>query len=184
MIISGKIITLRAIEEDDLEMLRSLINNSEVEHLVGSWNPPISKFSQQSWFDKISKASKWESMYFTIETQIDGAVGYLILYDIDWKNRRASYGMKTRSDKKMNNVGFDTATTIMKYVFNELNLNKLECEFIETNAVSIHVHRDKCHWNIDGIKRQHLFQDGKYHDVIIMSILQSEYRKNFNLYQK
>ncbi|MCC5909795.1 MAG: hypothetical protein JJT76_05100 [Clostridiaceae bacterium] len=48
MNLKGKIVTLRAIEEEDLEMLRDIINDPEVERLVVGWSLPISKAQQKN----------------------------------------------------------------------------------------------------------------------------------------
>lgn len=174
MIIQGNNIKLRAIEEDDLEMLRELINDKDIEYMVGSWNVPISKNDQKKWFENI-KNNKGNNMNLIIENKYDGAIGYLTLHNIDWKNRRAMYGMKTTNNRKIKGIGYDTACTIMRYVFDELQLNKLEAEFIEINNTSIHIHQKKCGWKVDGRRRNQYFQNGKYYDVIIMSILREEY---------
>ena len=174
MIIDGKIVKLRAIEEDDLEMLRTLINDKNTEYLVGTWNIPISKAAQRKWFENIS-CDKSSSLHLIIEVEEEGAIGYLTLHNIDWKNRRAMYGMKTKLDRKTKGVGYDTALTIMKYDIEELQLNKLECEFIEINESSIYIHEKKCKWHVDGRRRDEYFQNGRYYDVIIMSILRNEY---------
>lgn len=174
MIIEGERIVLRAVEEDDLEMLRELINSKSVEYMVGTWNMPVSKDGQKKWFDNLEN-DKWKHLHAIIETFDGEAMGYLTLHDIDWKNRRAMYGMKTTNNRKVKGIGFETACTIMKYVFDELQLNKLEAEFIENNEASIHIHQNKCGWNVDGRRRKQYFQNGKYYDVIIMSVLKEEY---------
>jgi predicted xylose isomerase-like sugar epimerase len=41
--IYGKIVKLRALEMDDMEILRNIINDPEIEGLVEGWSFPVSK---------------------------------------------------------------------------------------------------------------------------------------------
>ena len=47
MNIKGKIVTLRAVELEDMELLRGMLNDPEMEKAVVGWSFPVSKYSQQ-----------------------------------------------------------------------------------------------------------------------------------------
>ena len=50
MILKGKKVILRAVEEEDLDMLRELSNDPEFEKMVIGWSFPISKKDEAEWF--------------------------------------------------------------------------------------------------------------------------------------
>ena len=50
MILKGKKVVLRAIEEEDLDMLRELSNDPDFEKMVIGWSFPISKKDEAEWF--------------------------------------------------------------------------------------------------------------------------------------
>ena len=50
MNIYGNQVYLRAIEDEDLELLRELQNSQEIEYMCGAWDLPLSKNRQQAWF--------------------------------------------------------------------------------------------------------------------------------------
>ena len=52
MNINGKVVTLRAIERDDLELMRQMLNDPEIENLVVGWAFPVSKYQQEQWYEK------------------------------------------------------------------------------------------------------------------------------------
>ena len=54
MILKGQIVTLRPIEEEDLEFVRTLFNDPELESLVVGWSWPVSKYQHRKWFEKVS----------------------------------------------------------------------------------------------------------------------------------
>ena len=173
MNIKGKTITLRSIEEEDLEMLRSIMNDPEVEKMLVGWAYPISKFQQKAWFQQSQNES--EKRYI-IETTEDGAVGLAILSDFDWKNRSAYIGIKIGNEKFRNKgIGTDTIMTIMKYAFDELQLNRLYCTILDYNIASQTLFREKCGWICEGALRKHIYKNGEYHDLKLFGILKDEY---------
>ena len=55
MSIMGKKIYLRAMELEDMEMYRDMINDEEVSRMVVGWSFPVSKKEQLDWY-KIGRA--------------------------------------------------------------------------------------------------------------------------------
>ena len=97
MNIKGKIVTLRAMTSDDLQMICNMFNDPELENFVVGWAFPLSIEQQKSWFEKNMNDQK--SFRFVIDTPEDGAVGIATLTDIDWKNRTATHGIKLANRK-------------------------------------------------------------------------------------
>ena len=47
--------------------------------------------------------------------------------------------------------------TVMKYCFEELNLNRIDGSIIEYNVPSQKLYINKCGWTVEGTKRQSVF---------------------------
>lgn len=110
-----------------------------------------------------------------IETKEEGAVGIATLTNIDWKNRSASHGIKLVSLKvRSKGIGTDTVIAVMRYAFDELQLNRLEGAWFPYNLPSKNMYM-KLGWKVEGCKRQDAFKRGHYRDIEISSILRSEY---------
>jgi len=99
------------------------------------------------------------------------------LWDIDWKNRNAYTGIILLNDKKHRNKGCgkDAVMTIMKYAFEELNLKILDGDIIRYNVPSLDLYIERCGWEKEGIRRQHMFRNNMYFDRILIGILKKEY---------
>lgn len=175
MILKGKKVILRAIEEEDLELLREIVNDPETERLVCGWSFPVSKYQQEKWFEAIMKDT--ENARFTIQTDEDGAVGFASIMDINWRNRTCFPGIKLASREfTAKGIGYDAMMTLMRYIFDELQLNHIEGKIIDYNVKSKRLFLEKLGWKQEGLKRKYIFNNGRYHDLIICSILMEEYR--------
>ena len=62
----------------------------------------------------------------------------------------------------------------MKYAFFELGVNRVELETFSFNRRAIRCFEKAgfCH---EGTRRQALYRDGRYHDILIMGILKEEF---------
>ena len=63
MNLKGEKVFLRAIEKEDMEFLREMINNPELERNVVGWSFPISKYEQERWFESQIQNKKILSLF-------------------------------------------------------------------------------------------------------------------------
>jgi RimJ/RimL family protein N-acetyltransferase len=62
----------------------------------------------------------------------------------------------------------------LRFAFRELNLHRVELEVFEFNPRAAHCY-EKAGFQHEGIRRQALFRNGRYHDAHQMAILQEEF---------
>lgn len=173
MNIKGRIVTLRAMELEDQEILREMVNDPEIEKMVGGYSYPISKDQQLKWFNL--NVNNQNNLRLIIETEEDGVIGFANIINIDWKNRSAFHGIKIANKGfRSKGIGTDTVMAIMRYAFEELQLNRLESSIVKYNEPSRRLY-DKCGWAVEGIKRKSLFKINEYHDELIVGILREDY---------
>lgn len=174
MNIKGKFVTLRAMTREDMPLIVDMFNDPEIESLVIGWAFPISLEQQNKWFD--DHISDKDSFRFVIETREDGAVGIATLTDIDWKNRRASHGIKImKSQNRGKGIGTDAVMAIMRYAFDELNLHRLDSGVFPENAASRALYSHKCGWSEEGLRKEYIYKGGKYRDFIPTGITNNQY---------
>ena len=172
----GKKVKLRAIELEDIEILRCMKNDPWTESMVVGWCPPISKRQQEKWFESLSLNK--DSMLFMIETEEDGTVGYTCLVNIDWKNRSANGGIMLSNKKNMSKgIATDTYMTLLRYAFLELNLHRVNGAILDYNKASQKFSIEKVGSHKEGIKRQAIYKNGEYHDLVLIGILKEDYIK-------
>ena len=176
MNIKGKVVTLRAMEETDQRLLMEMVNDPEIEKMVGGYSFPVSSIQQKKWFE--SNINSQNHLRLIIETEEDGAIGFANIVDIDWKNRSAFHGIKIANKKfRSRGIGTDTVMAVMKYAFEELQLNRLDGTIIKYNEPSRKLYCDKCGWVVEGTKRKSVFKQNDYHDELIVAILKEEYEQ-------
>lgn len=176
MNIKGKKVTLRAIEEKDLELLHKWSNDPEINYMLGGWHFPSSFQDQQSWFKSLSMSST--NQRFAIDTEDLGLIGMANLVSINWKDKNAFHGMLL-GDKDMRGKGYgvDTIMAINKYAFEELGLERMDGSMISYNEASIGVYTKKCGWKIEGEKKNFYFRKNQWWSQVIVGIQKEDYFK-------
>lgn len=176
MELHGKKVVLRAVEEEDIEMLRELTNSPDYEKMIVGWSFPISKKDQQEWFMKCK--NDLSRIRYIIETQEDGSVGMIGLKDIDWKNGSASgLGMRiAKKEIRTRGLATDAWMTLMKYAFDELRLNRINGSALVFNKASLKV-CEKVGFKVEGTQREAVYKDGKFIDLVFMGCLKSDYKE-------
>ena len=174
MNIKGKRVILRAIEKSDLELMRNMLNDPKIENLVIGWAFPVSRWQQEKWYE--NNINDMNNLRFIIESE-EEAVGLVTLTEIDWKNRKAISGIKILDGKyRKKGIGTDALMAIMKYSFDELQLHRLEASRFLTNVASTKLY-NKCGWKEEGIKREAVYKEGKWRDLVFTGILKKDYLK-------
>lgn len=178
MNIKGNIVTLRAIEIDDLDSLNRWSNSPELWKNLAGWHFPYSKLNTENWILNINNNNSTNQI-FAIDTIEHGLIGTASLKNIDWKNRNAFHGMML-GDVETRGKGYalDTVMALMRYAFEELGLNRLDGCMIAYNKRSISFYTKKCGWQVEGTRKNWFFKNGSYHDQIIVGITREQYEKH------
>ena len=178
MNIFGKKVIIRAIEKEDLQILKKAINSPELENNEATINFPISDYQQEKWYESINNNNN--SYKFIIQYE-DRVVGYTNILNIDWINRSAWTGIKIFSiEDRGKGIGTDSVMAVMKFAFEYLNLQRLEGAINEYNKSSYNLYIKKCGWKQEGTKRKAVFKKGKYYNIYTVSILKEEYDQLIN----
>ncbi len=174
MELKGKKVILGALEEEHIEMLRVLANDSEYEKMIVGWSFPISTTDQKRWFENCKNGLS--AIRYVIKTNDDGPVGLIGLRNIDWKNGTADGGgMRiAKKDIRTRGLATDAWMTLMRYAFEELRLNRINGSALSYNQASLRV-CEKVGFKVEGTQRQAIYKNGKYHDLIIMGCLKTDY---------
>lgn len=174
--ILGERVRLRAIERADLPHFVAWLNDPEV--LQGlKIHYPLSLAHEEDWFESMLKRPVDEQP-LAIEVQQDGEwpiVGNCALFNIDWRCRSAEVGIFI-GEKGLWNQGYgsEAMRLLLKHGFETLNLNRISLDVYETNPRAIRAY-EKAGYVLEGRKRQAMVKNGRYIDVLLMSVLRSEW---------
>ena len=64
---------------------------------------------------------------------------------------------------------------MLRFAFEELNLHRVSLTVLDTNERAIACYR-KCGFVEEGRLREDWYQEGRYHDLIVMGVLAPEFR--------
>lgn len=173
MILKNNNITLRAIEESDIEFIRDLVNDPVMESTIVGWAYPISQRDQENWFRNFSNSDKM--IRYIIETNDGERIGLTGLRNIDWKNGTIQDGgIRIIKKNQSKGIGSQCFRLMQKYVFEELRLHRYTISAFDDNIPSIKC-IEKAGFIREGIEREAIFKGGKYKNVITFSILSTDY---------
>lgn len=182
MIIDNGTIILRAIEERDLPFLQEMMNDPAIEKMTGGGCFPVSLDRQKRWFDSYNQQEELRCM---IQIKNADTIGCIMLTNIDWKNRTAELSQKTKANTKQRkeNDMWDAMMGFLNYAFNELNLNCIYGTVLEYNLLSRKLAK-KCGLKEEGVLRQRIYKNGKYHNLIANSIIKSDFDEVYKKYRE
>lgn len=175
MILEGKKIYLRPFEADDAKHLQEIREDFEgVKSFAGSPFPSNLE-SQKEWISKMYPKGELKSVYFAIiEKGSNSFCGYCVANDIDYINRKAVVGTFMFISSRGKGFFKDVTHIFHDYLFSQLNLHKLYTFILVSNDISVEAHK-QIGFEIEGLIKEHIYQDGVYKDVYFVSL----YKSNF-----
>ncbi|NAZ95989.1 GNAT family N-acetyltransferase [Vibrio toranzoniae] len=183
MSIKGNMVTLRAIEIEDLEFIHQWANDSDIWDMLGGWHFPYSKGSSENWIKNINNNDK-KNQYFAIEIKNKKIIGTINIVNIDWKNRSATYGIML-GDIQSQGKGYakDAMLTILTFLFEELGLIRIESDILDTNIRSLKFHKNNG-WVVEGEKKFADYRRGVWHSKTLIAFTIDEYSKFLKVEKK
>jgi diamine N-acetyltransferase len=180
--IYGERIRLRRNERSDIPKFVEWLNDPEVRRYL-LINLPISQANEEQWFENMLKLPANEQP-FGIEIREDGSVGddehwrlvgNCSFMKIDTTIRSTEVGLFI-GDKSFWNKGYGTEVMrlLLALGFDTLNLNRIYLRVAEANKGGIRAY-EKAGFIHEGRFREGAFQNGKYCDVLLMSVLRAEW---------
>ena len=177
MIIGNKI-RLRAIEREDIPRFVLWMNDPEViKYLL--MNAPLSKAMEEKWFEKQLEKPVTESQILAIEAQVGDEwvhIGNTGLHYMEPVTHESEFGIVI-GNKDFWNKGYgrEAARLILKHGFENLNLNRIYLYVVAENVRGIKAY-EAAGFIKEGVLRQALYKNGKYNDIVVMSVLHSEWK--------
>lgn len=162
-----------------MECFREMLNNPEIEQLLGGWSYPVSR-QQQDWYVNAVK-DRNNLRWSVVRKSDDQLLGMVNLVDIDWKDGVAVHGIRLIPGDNFRHQGYgtDAVKILMQYAFEELRLHRLETTILEYNKISQALYK-KCGWSQEGIKREAIYRKGRFFDLQMWGIIsQDYYNSNF-----
>lgn len=173
--LTGEKVRLRPVERYDLAKIVEWRNKPRVLRNLFSYLP-LSMAQQEKWFE--GYLNRRDDLMFIIENEGGIPIGTIGLDNIDHKNAVAEYGRKIIGEDEYLGQGYatDAGRTLIRFAFQQMNMNRLFMETLATNERTIHV-CEKVGFRVEGTLREAVFLDGAYHDILVMAMLRREWQE-------
>ena len=174
--IYGERVRLRAIEHDDVKYYYAWVNDPDVTRNLSLYLP-MSNRDEEHWFERVTQGDPNERPLAIEVRDGDGwkLIGNCGVFSIEWVNSSAELGIMI-GDKSCWNKGYGTEVMnlLLRHCFETLNLNRVFLRVYADNPRAIRAYR-KAGFVEEGRMREAVFKHGKYDDVILMSVLRSDW---------
>ncbi|MBK8619683.1 MAG: GNAT family N-acetyltransferase [Anaerolineales bacterium] len=175
-IIYGERVRLRAAEREDVKNFYVWVNDPDVTRYLSLYLP-MSTVDEENWFNSMTQRSQSEKT-LVIEVR-DGngwkMIGNCGVFDIDTIGRLGEIGiMLGEKDEWDKGYGTEAMSLLVRHCFETLNFNRV---YLRVYAENLRAKRayEKAGFVEEGRLREAVYKNGKYDDVIIMSVLRAEW---------
>jgi len=171
--IKGKKVGLRAVEKEDLPFLRDWRNIVEFRKNFREVRE-LSLTDQEAWFDHLQKTKHINYMFTIVDLNTQKPIGAAGLLYINWIIRSADFSFYIGDGNKYignDGVAKEAAQLLINFGFKNLNLHKIWMELYEFDTEKIGFFTNEFNFKQDGLFRDNCFEDGKYWNSFIISLL-------------
>ncbi|MBI2640150.1 MAG: GNAT family N-acetyltransferase [Candidatus Sungbacteria bacterium] len=180
--LKGKKVILRPIDiERDLERCAVWINDYEVMQFLGKPFKPITKDQERSLLQKI--ISNESNVVFAIDTLEGVHIGITSLVHVCHFDGTAITGTFIGNKEYWGKgLGTDAKMVLLWYAFEVLNLRRINSHVLAFNERSVKCQL-RCGYKVEGVKKQEVYKNGRYHDLVMMAVFRDDWLPLWREYQ-
>jgi len=162
-------------EQKDLEDLRILHNQDDV--LLKLTDPAhVSEVQQQAWFQSAS-ISKTSRRYVGRLRDTNELVAMFRVDSIDFINGNAFVGCDVMPKYQRQGYATEIYHYILDYLFGACRLHRVELVTLKDNEQAQNLYK-KLGFTAEGERRDAIFRDGLYKNLVAMGLLSTEWQAN------
>jgi RimJ/RimL family protein N-acetyltransferase len=172
-VLRGARVLLRPLALTDLRRCVKWFSDPEVIRFLGR-NSPVTMAEEERWFRAYERRT--DEQIFAIEVAGDH-IGNLGLHKIDRVHRKAEVGIVIGEPTFWSKgYGTEAMRLALRYGFDDLGLSKVSLDVLETNVRAIRTY-ERLGFQREGLHRDEAYKDGRFVNVIRMSLLARELRE-------
>lgn len=166
---------LRLPDARDLAALHAQKNDPEVALLLGGHSDGYSYEDIVAWLER--HTGREDEIVWTIaDRRSDACLGHVGLYQLDRRVRSADFGIMIGAKwAQGRGLGKEITRAVLRYGFETLNLNRIGLSVLSTNERARRLYR-RLGFHVEGVLRQAQIKRGRYVDMVLMSLLEAEWR--------
>lgn len=166
---------LRELEKKDLPAINEWRNDPELIAQLGAPFRYINLGVDEAWFESYMKNRNTAVRCAIVEEDIDDILGLVSLVSIDHMNQSAEFHIMIGSKENQGKgLGTFAVTQMLHHAFDNLNLQRVELTVLEDNERARHLY-EKIGFVQEGMKRAAKYKKGKFVNMLIYSMLKTEF---------
>lgn len=171
---SGERVYLRAFEAADLPHVQRWYNDYQLRGEIGV-ERPYSQHAAEQWLSRVNSDESriWFAVCLKENDRVIGEAGLLRMFPA-WRMTDATL-IIGEADAQGRGYGREAIRLLLDYAFGYLNFHRVAIGVVGFNERALRF------WEQAGFRREGVFRDGyfwnhRYHDFVMMSILEDEFR--------
>jgi len=171
----GRRVCLRALRRGDLVHLRKWLEDAEIRGLIGEVSS-MSKEDSERFLEKV-RGDAQRAWFMVVVKENSRAIGEagLLRMDRAWRTTDISVIVWERQEWDKG-YGTEAVLLLLDHAFRYLSFHRVAIGVVGFNERALRFWT-KIGFKKEGVQRDGYFYDGKYHDFVLMSILEDEFRK-------
>ncbi|SIT93821.1 Protein N-acetyltransferase, RimJ/RimL family [Pontibacter indicus] len=166
----------RPLRLEDASFINKLRQEEDMEQLIGGAKRPVAYERDLKWVEQLILGDSQISIYFAITPSgSDEIVGYTSISEIDYRNGTCFWsGIKIDATKAGKGWGSEVALKILKFVFEELRMERCKAECLEHHEVALKMML-KVGYKQEGLMRNTVYKNGIHNNQWLLSVIREEY---------
>lgn len=172
----GSRIMLREYQSEDFASIRSWVNDAQITRYLSTrfWAPQTTVDTQE-FLSRMMQSSHNAFNYVIADAQDGRYIGQLDMFRVDWRLRQGEIGMVIAgAEDRGRGYGTEALELLAAFAFNSLGLERIELEVHMENAAALRCYQ-KAGFTQEGVKRHAYYNDGRFADLGMMSILREDW---------
>jgi diamine N-acetyltransferase len=176
--LSGEKIYLRPVEPGDIPRLHQWANDPEVRGLTGEVRPSTYEGAVE-FYQKVQKSEDriWLAVVLRETDHVIGETGLLRMFPA-WRTTDWSLIVGEKSVRGKG-YGKEAAQLMLNHAFGYLNFHRVAIGVVGFNAKALKFY-EQIGFRREGVQRDGYYYDHRYHDFVMMSLLEDEFREKRN----
>jgi len=169
-------INFRPFRLEDAQFVNKLRQQDTLEELIGGVKRPVPYEREVKWIQDIILGDNQHIIYYAVtEKNDDNIIGYVSISEIDYRNGTCHFsGIKIDPDRSGKGLGTEAVLKSMKYVFEELRMERCMALCLENNSASVRMF-EKAGFKKEGLMRRNIYKNGKHSNQWLLSIIREDY---------
>ncbi len=171
----GERVCLRSLEREDLVAIRKWANDPDIRRLTGEVKP-MSPAKAEEFLEKVD--TEQDRIWFIICLRDNGRpigeAGLLRMFHA-WRTTDLSIIIGEK-DAWGKGYGTEAILLLLDYAFGYLNFHRVSVGVVGFNERAVRFY-EKVGFRKEGLQRDGYYYDHQYHDFVMMSVLEDEFRE-------